>query len=166
MFKRLKDKLKSQLEEQATHLKEQAEKTQADLKNAAHQMLAESGALKAYLPEVRQIVRQKVLPLLNLRTLTQAMGESRLEATFRMTYEFLPAPVRLMVSQEAFVRFCMRHRSQLIDPATEKQIAQPPALAQQRQSPADELLKLKQLLDAGLLTEAEFEIFKRQLLSA
>ncbi len=94
------------------------------------------------------------------------MGEkSRLEAAFRMSYEFLPAPVRLIVSREAFVHFCLHHRSQLIDSATEKQIAQPPSLVQQRLSPAEELLKIKQLLDAGLLTEAEFEIFNRQLLS-
>ncbi len=54
MFKRLKDKLKSQLEEQAIHFKEQAEKTQADLKSAAHHLLTDSSALRAYLPEVQK----------------------------------------------------------------------------------------------------------------
>lgn len=166
MLKNLKDKLKSQLEEQATHLKEKAEKAQADLKNAASHTLADAGALNAYLPEVQRILQQKVLPLLNLNALTNAMGDSRMEAAFRMAYEFLPAPVRLVVSQDAFVRFCMNNRSQLIDPATEQRILQAPPPAAQRVSSADELLKLKQLLDAGLLTEAEFEAFKKQLLSA
>jgi molecular chaperone GrpE (heat shock protein) len=166
MLKNLKDKLKTQLEEQAAQLKDKAEKAQADLKNAASHAMADMGALNAYTPEVQRIMREKVLPLLNLHALTHAVGASRMESAFRMAYEFLPAPVRLVVTQEAFVRFCMNNRSQLVDPATEQRILQSPPPPAQRASTADELLKLKQLLDAGLLTQAEFETFKKQLLSA
>ncbi len=165
MFKNIKGKWKGQLEEQAAHLKKKAEEAEANLRQTAKQVLADLDPLKNYLPQIQQIIQQKVLPLLSLRTLTQSIGEDRMEATFHMAYEFLPAPIRLMIGQEAFVRFCMNHRTHLVDLATEKQIAKTSTLTSGA-SPADELLKLKQLLDSGLLTEAEFETFKKQLLSA
>ncbi len=165
MLENWKNKLKQQLDEEAARLKKQLEKTQAEVKNAADRKLAEWGVLNNYLPELRALIEQKVLPLLDVRTLTRSMGSTRVEVAFRMAYALLPAPIRLLITEETFVQFCMSHRSSLLHPATEQQIAALPAAAPGR-SAAEELLQLKQLLDTGLLTEAEFESFKQQLLAA
>ncbi len=165
MLENWKNKLKQQLDEEAARLKKQLEKTQAEVRNAAGQKLTDLGVLNTYLPELRGLIEQKVLPLLHVRTLTRSMGSTHAEAAFRMAYALLPAPVRLLITEETFVQFCMSHRSSLLHPATEQQIAALPAAAPSR-SAVEELLQLKQLLDTGLLTEAEFESFKQQLLAA
>ncbi|MEZ4965498.1 MAG: hypothetical protein R2791_09655 [Saprospiraceae bacterium] len=168
-LKDLKAKATEKLEETGDRLKEAKQKAGQglaakgeelrDLKDQAMGKIT----LEHMLPEVKTIIAKKVVPMLNLRTFGNVVGEERKASAFRTAYEFLPTPVRLIVSQESFVRFCMSNKSAILDAETEQKLLDAPA-PQAHFSAADELLKLKQMMDSGVLTEDEFNHFKQQLM--
>lgn len=165
----LKAKAAEKLEETGERLKEARQQASneidskvdalRDAKNKAMGKLT----LEHLLPEVRTIIASKVVPLLNIQTIGKALDDEKKEAVFRTAYEFLPAPVRLLVNQDTFINFCVSNRSKILDAETEQKLLEAQA-SQVHFSAADELMKLKELLDSGVLTEEEFNQFKQQLL--
>jgi hypothetical protein len=193
MLKDFADKAKEKLEEQANQIKKLKDKAMdkiseagddlKELKDKAHEKIDEKGdelkemtgktldkfKLEHLVPEIQIIVKNKVLPLLHLDTLSKSLIDNKIETVFQTAYEFLPMPVRLIISKEAFVKFCISNKSKLLDKDTEKKLNEIKAKTEvqtQKFSNADEILKLKQLLDAGVLTQEEFILLKKKLLDS
>ena len=165
----LKNKATDKLNEAGDQLKDLKSKVsdgiqekKEDLKNMKDKAL-EKVTLDHLVPDVKNIIQKKVVPMLNVRTLGKSIGDDRIQAAFTTAYEFLPAPIRLVVGQETFLKFCSANKAKLLDEETEESIKAIPE-STQKFSNADEIIKLKELTDQGVLTEEEFETFKLQLL--
>jgi hypothetical protein len=68
--------------------------------------------LESQLPKVRAVVAERLGPkakelVVDDALMTRCLGDA---------YEFLPAPVRLMVKRERFVTYCLEHRDRLMSP--------------------------------------------------
>ena len=61
------------------------------------------------------------------------------------------------------MKFCLKNRSKILDEQTEAKISEIPD-TQEAFSKADELKKLKELFDSGVLTEEEFLGLKTKLI--
>lgn len=165
----LKDKAAEKLEETGERIKEARQQasdeidSKVDALRAAKNKAMAKMTLEHLLPDVRTIIANKVVPLLNIQTIGKAFDDEKKEAVFRTAYEFLPAPIRLLVSQDTFISFCVSNRSKILDAETEQKLLEAQA-PKAHFSAAEELMKLKGLLDSGVLTEDEFAQFKQQLL--
>lgn len=167
-IKDLKTKATEKMEETGERLKEAKQKVSSeigakasdlrDMKDKAMGKLT----LEHLLPEVRTIISAKVVPLLNIQTFGKALGDDKKEAVFRTAYEFLPAPIRLLVNPDTFIKFCLSNKGKILDAETEQKLLEAQA-SHTHFSAADEILKLKELLDSGVLTEDEFASLKQQL---
>jgi hypothetical protein len=61
-------------------------------------------------PKVQQIFQEKVGPA----ALAAAQDDASMTKIIIMVYESLPFPFRMVVKQEVFVEFCLRHRDRLV----------------------------------------------------
>lgn len=70
-------------------------------------------ALNQYLPKIQQIFQQHIKP----GVLTAAQNDNVLQPVCKLAYSTLPFPVRLIVSEDRFVEFCLTNRDKLFTPA-------------------------------------------------
>ncbi len=66
--------------------------------------------LKKFIPEIKKVMKD------NFKKVTKSTlnNDKAMIITFRKSYQFLPLPVRLVVDQEDFVKFCMRNKHLLL----------------------------------------------------
>jgi hypothetical protein len=79
------------------------------------QIIADAGSkadeiLIRYLPKIRQFFVEKAGPAVA----NVASDDKNLAVLGRSAYGLLPFPVRLIVREEAFIRFCLAHRDKLL----------------------------------------------------
>lgn len=67
--------------------------------------------LKKFIPEIKKVLKGK----LKHSTKSTLNNDKAMMITFRKSYQFLPLPVRLLVDQEDFVKFCMRNKHLLLE---------------------------------------------------
>lgn len=79
-------------------------------KGGAEQVLAQRW------PQVQQVFTEKVGPA----ALAAATDEETLARACRLVYQALPLPVRIVVAEDAFVRFCLEQKDRLLPPAAEE----------------------------------------------
>jgi hypothetical protein len=65
-------------------------------------------------PRIQQIFQEKVGPV----ALAAAKDDATMTKIVMVVYEALPFPLRMMVKQEAFLNFCLRHRDRLVGQAS------------------------------------------------
>jgi hypothetical protein len=65
-------------------------------------------------PKVQQIFQEKVGPA----ALAAAQDDAAMTKVIVIVHEALPFPLRMMVKQEAFVKFCLSHRDRLMEPSS------------------------------------------------
>ena len=67
--------------------------------------------LKKFIPEIKKVLKD------NIKKVTKSTlnNDKAMMITFRKSYQFLPLPVRLIVDQEDFVKFCMRNKHILLE---------------------------------------------------
>jgi hypothetical protein len=68
-----------------------------------------------YLPKIRQFFVETAGPAVT----DLARDDKNLTILGRSAYGLLPFPVRLIVKEEAFIRFCLAHRDKLITGSSE-----------------------------------------------
>jgi len=164
------DELKHHTEEKFDELKHRTE-NKMDEAHEQFDELKDKTKLETLIPEIRKVIFEKVLPHLNIKDIGKVIFEDKLILIIETTYNFLPAPARMLVSQESFVKFCMSNKAKIfgesleVKPSVKKPEENKPATVAPNISAADELLKLKQLLDAGLISREEFDSQKKKLLN-
>ncbi len=67
--------------------------------------------LKKFIPEIKNVLKDSFKKV----SKSALSNEKVMETTFRKSYQFLPLPIRLMVDQDVFVKFCMRNRNLLLE---------------------------------------------------
>jgi len=65
-------------------------------------------------PKIQQMFQEKVGPAV----LAAAQDDASMTKAILIVYEILPFPLRMIVKQQDFVNFCLRHRDRLIEPAS------------------------------------------------
>lgn len=75
-------------------------------------------ALNQYLPKIQQVFQAHIKP----GVLTAAQNDSVLQPVCKLAYITLPFPVRLVVSEDKFVDFCLTNRDKLVAPAMAEQM--------------------------------------------
>jgi hypothetical protein len=61
-------------------------------------------------PRVQQIFQEKIGPA----ALAAAKNDDQMRSVFKMAYEALPFPLRMVVKEDVFVQFCFAHRDNLL----------------------------------------------------
>jgi hypothetical protein len=69
--------------------------------------------LEKHLPLVRSLLFDKVLPGLASKGADFLSNDKNLIPILQKVHEMLPFPVRILVKQEDFVRFCLKHKTVL-----------------------------------------------------
>lgn len=67
--------------------------------------------LEEQAPWIQVLLKEKVGPVAK----DTLQNEESMTKAFRTVYEFLPTPIRLAVSAESFVAFCLKNRKRLIE---------------------------------------------------
>lgn len=67
--------------------------------------------LKKHLPEIKKNVKKSFKNL----SKNALNNEKVMETVFRKSYQFLPLPVRLIVDQDKYVKFCFQNKKLLLD---------------------------------------------------
>ena len=65
-------------------------------------------------PKIQQMFQEKVGPA----ALAAAQDDATMTRIIMVVYEALPFPLRMMVKQEAFLKFCLSHRDRLLAEAS------------------------------------------------
>jgi hypothetical protein len=65
-----------------------------------------------YWPKAQELFSERIGPFI----LANARDDERLKPLSRVVYDALPLPARLVVSEEAFTRFCLSNRDRLLPP--------------------------------------------------
>lgn len=132
MFKKLTDKLDqakdaalNKLDEQAQRLKDGALQIAKNAEESWHDFTADvPEKMKSYLPDIEEIILNKVLPQLSEKVLAQFDLQKKIEYIFKLAYTFLPGPVRLVVSEQDFVDFCHKQQEHLLQsPEVKKKLS-------------------------------------------
>ena len=63
-----------------------------------------------YWPKAQELFSERIGPFI----LANARDDQRLKPLCRVVYDALPLPARLVVSEEAFTRFCLDNRDKLL----------------------------------------------------
>lgn len=137
-IKQLKDKALDKIDQEAGELKVKAGKTLEKIK------------LENIIPDIRQIIFNKVVPKLKKENLSHLAADQVFKEVFKNTYTFLPAPVRLVIDEETFVNFCLNNKSKLLGDSL-------PGNADAAGENHDAKKALKGLLDAGILSQEEYD---------
>jgi hypothetical protein len=66
--------------------------------------------IEEHWPKAQQIFQEKVGPA----ALSAAKNDDTMRSLFKVAYEAMPFPVRMVVKEEAFVQFCFSHRDKLL----------------------------------------------------
>ncbi|MBI4748871.1 MAG: hypothetical protein HY774_10310 [Acidobacteria bacterium] len=69
--------------------------------------------LNQYLPKIQHVFQKHIKP----GVLTAAQNDNVLQPVCKLAYSTLPFPVRLIVSEDKFVDFCLANRDKLVAPA-------------------------------------------------
>jgi len=72
------------------------------------------GKIEEHWPKVQQIFQEKVGPA----ALAAANNDDTMRSLFKIAYEAIPFPGRMMIKEEAFVQFCFDHRDKLLPAAS------------------------------------------------
>ena len=67
--------------------------------------------LEDQLPRIQKLIREKLGPL----PVNALQNEAVMQAAFRRLYQALPRMIRLAVSEQGFVEFCMANRERLLN---------------------------------------------------
>ena len=67
--------------------------------------------LEDQLPRIQKLIRDKLGPL----PVNALQNEAVMQAAFRRLYQALPRMIRLAVSEQGFVEFCMANRERLLN---------------------------------------------------
>jgi len=66
-------------------------------------------------PKIENILLERIIPLAG----DKINDDEFITKAFENTYEFLPMPIRMLLSKEKFVSYCMTHKEPLIDKINE-----------------------------------------------
>lgn len=144
-IKQLKDKIKDKIELEAGELKVKAEKNFEKIK------------LENIIPDIRQIIFSKVAPKLKKENLSNLAADQIFKEVFKTAYTFLPSPVRLIIDEETFVRFCLNNKSKLLSAGTSENENVACENVNTVSENQDVKKALKGLLDAGILSKEEYD---------
>ena len=67
--------------------------------------------LEDQLPRIQKLIKEKIGPL----PANALQNEAVMQAAFRRLYQALPRMIRLAVSEQGFVEFCMANRERLLN---------------------------------------------------
>jgi len=67
--------------------------------------------LEEQLPRIQKLIKEKIGPL----PANALQNEAVMQAAFRRIYQALPRMIRLAVSEQGFVEFCMANRERLLN---------------------------------------------------
>jgi hypothetical protein len=124
------------------------------------------------LPLIKQILEEKVLPQIS----GSLKNRDNQALAFRLLYNNMPAPISLIrnfIKEEVFINFCLEHSEKLIG-SVNSQKAEVELQEENLENEliiigklfiADELIKLKELLDLDVINIDEFNEKKRNLIN-
>jgi hypothetical protein len=72
--------------------------------------------MKEYLPEIKKVFKEQIGPLAK----DALKNDEAMSFTFRRVYDFLPPPLKWIVTQEDFLSFCLKNRYLLIEQLPDK----------------------------------------------
>lgn len=125
------------------------------------------------LPELKETFANEILPQVH-GSIKKAENQ---QLAFGMLYDFIPDSLKRIVNEEMFVEFCMNHSEKFIGvdysdsikeiEDGEFEVNDDDNLPMNINSffVADEILKLKELLDIDAISKAEFEEKKKELVN-
>jgi hypothetical protein len=163
-LKKLKDKAIEKISETKNFIKESKELAEEKIEEATDQLkdtkdkTLEVFKNKNFVPNIKAIILEQVFPQLKIENLTKMVLENKIDIVFGTAYEFFPAPVRIVITKEKFVSYCHKNKSEILSETIKKELEKLP----EKRSITTELEKLKQLLDAEVLTKDEFETLKKR----
>lgn len=67
--------------------------------------------LKKYIPDIKKVMKDNFKKITN----STLKNDKAMTTTFKKSYQFLPLPIRLMVDQDDFVKFCMRNKHLIME---------------------------------------------------
>jgi hypothetical protein len=134
----LKDKIIDKIGQEAGELKDKAGKTREKIK------------LESIIPDIRQIIFNKVAPKLKKENLSHLATEQIYKEVFKTTYTFLPAPLRLIIDEDTFVGFCLNNKTSLLADKL-------PGDENVTDKNQETKQALKGLLEAGILSQQEYD---------
>ena len=71
---------------------------------------AGNGALQSQMATIQKILKEQVGP----KAAEYAADEAKMTTLLKNVYTVLPAPIRLAVNEEKFVKFCFEHKDQVL----------------------------------------------------
>jgi hypothetical protein len=66
--------------------------------------------IEEHWPNVQRIFQEKIGPA----ALSAANNDDSMRSLFKFAYEAIPFPGRLVIKEEAFIKFCFSHRDNLL----------------------------------------------------
>jgi len=66
--------------------------------------------LDKHLPKIKEIIREKITPV----AIATAKNDEIIHRLLAPVYHALPLPMRLVIKEDVFMKFCFEHRNQLI----------------------------------------------------
>jgi hypothetical protein len=66
--------------------------------------------IEEHWPKVQQIFQEKIGPA----ALAAASNDDKMRSLFKLAYEAIPFPGRMLIKEDAFVQFCFSHRDRLL----------------------------------------------------
>jgi len=155
-IKQFKDKAMDKFEKQAGNLGNLKDKVAGKINLGAGELKEKAGKtlekikLENIIPDIRQIIYNKVAPKLKKEKLSELAVDQIFKEVFKTTYMFLPSPVRLIIDEESFVNFCLNNKSKLLAAgSSENECATSDSQDAQKE--------LKGLVDAGILSQEEYD---------
>lgn len=80
---------------------------------------ATNGILEEQWPKIQQLFKEHVGPA----ALAAAQNDQTMQSLFKTVYSILPFPVRMVVKEDAFVTFCLEHRTRLLPASDAPQLS-------------------------------------------
>ena len=68
--------------------------------------------VREHWPKAQALFQEKVGPA----ALQAAQDDQKMEQLFKVVYVALPFPVKMVVKEGAFIKFCFEHRNELLPP--------------------------------------------------
>lgn len=78
-------------------------------------------SLEEYLPLIKKQFAEKILPGIATTGVDLIKDDKKLKPLLAKVHGFLPLPVRLVVGEDSFVKFCLTHKKSLF-PAQSKPV--------------------------------------------
>ena len=66
--------------------------------------------IEEHWPKIQQVFQEKVGPA----ALAAAQNDDTMRSVFKLAYEALPFPIRMVIKEDVFVQFCFSHRDNLL----------------------------------------------------